>query len=217
MSLEVTWNSPERPPLKPQGSGSSFISWAEGWCCPPMESKHKTTSEASACQALSTEICYPCGRCTTSCILNILTCVVWSSLEEWFPHLVFSHRLGPDRPHSWCHRCSCRGRTECCGSGRLTDGWTSAPPLRTCHQTAALLSTTALSEKHNKHKCNGCRTKVTLYAFSKSTNTQHYLVWFCSGSLTVVLEPVQLLQHGPGRRPVFVRQVEEVRQQLQVI
>jgi len=32
----------------------------------------------------------------------------------------------------------------------------------------------------------------------------------------VSLEPVQLPQHGPGRRAVFVRQVEDVGQQLQV-
>lgn len=59
----------------------------------------------------------------------------------------FSHRaiwrmLEPDWRRSWCRRCSCRGRTECCGWAHWTNGWTSAPPLRTCRQTAALSNTT---------------------------------------------------------------------------
>ena len=44
-----------------------------------------------------------------------------------------------------------------------------------------------------------------------------HLVGLCSGGRSLNLEPVQLLQHGPGRRPVFVRQVEKFRQQLQVV
>lgn len=42
-------------------------------------------------------------------------------------------------------------------------------------------------------------------------------VGLCSRCPAVSLEPVQLLQHGPGCRAVLVRQVEEVGQQPQVI
>lgn len=134
-------------------------------------------------------------------------------------HQVFSRRLEPDRPHSWCHRCSCRGRTECSGSERLTDDWTSAPLLRTCHRTAAPWSATLQSEEQAAShttvwKRNTCCKMIRIW---KTRTAQHYLVWFWGSRLTVVLEPVQLPQHGPGRGPVFVRQVEEVWQKLQVV
>jgi len=39
--VSVTWNSPERPPLKPQGSGSSVIGWAPP--CPPEDNANGIT------------------------------------------------------------------------------------------------------------------------------------------------------------------------------
>lgn len=48
---QYTWNSPERPPLKPHGSGSLFIIWAEGWPWPPVGS----TLEVSKTECLFPE------------------------------------------------------------------------------------------------------------------------------------------------------------------